>query len=177
MWSRIPDRTRFNWKQERRRQVRVWGGAHNEKMNDMPTKVRGWQCRRDTRQGGHVTRWKAPWESWAHEDRQQACWAGEAEWKRAWERGTGGKLGGTPLHTYKDWLCFFFLKDHTLLSVKACVFKWLELMHQTQAMEKNVRERREAKPEMEPVESHPFTSWAWNSGPGNRWRGSRGWGG
>lgn len=29
-------------------------------------------------------------------------------------------------------------------------------MHQTQAMEKNVRERREAKPEMEPVESHPL---------------------
>lgn len=31
-WPRIPDRTRFNWKQERGGQVRVWGGDHNEKM-------------------------------------------------------------------------------------------------------------------------------------------------
>lgn len=32
MWPGIPDRTKFNWKQEKGGQVGVWGGDDNEKM-------------------------------------------------------------------------------------------------------------------------------------------------
>lgn len=35
MWPRIPDSTKFNWKQESTGQVWVWDGDDNEKMTGL----------------------------------------------------------------------------------------------------------------------------------------------
>lgn len=68
MWPRIPDRTKFNWKQESRGQVWVWDGDDNEKMTGQSREEGdrgGWSHGED----GARTRWKLPWESWTREGR------------------------------------------------------------------------------------------------------------
>lgn len=79
MWPRIPDRTKFNWKQESRGQVWVWDGDDNEKMTG-PSRREGDRGGWSHGEDGTYTHWKLPWESWTREEEHRLGSQGEAAW-------------------------------------------------------------------------------------------------